>query len=316
MFFLKGINTVCLAGLLCLILITAARAAGSCPENNRAGNAPLVVAFTHQVFFNVDPRDAIGAARTWIRNVDRKIGIPSETRVVFFGSERETEEALARNEVDILIVIAEDFISLRDRFHLLPVLSADFGKNFYDEILLLVRADSGISNLGQLRGKTLKIEGGQKGMVPRRWLDSVLGSRYSADTTGFFRTTEQHPKASQTIMPVFFGQADACLTSCDSFTIMSDLNPQIGRQLRVLERSPGFVTGFIVVRKGCPNYWRDLMVKALQNSDTEVKGRQILTMFRINRLVPFRPEHLASVEKILSRKNQSKAVPEKRRQRR
>jgi phosphonate transport system substrate-binding protein len=80
---------------------------------------------------------------------------------------------------------------------------------------------------------------------------------------------------------------------------MVELNPQLGRQLRVLERSPGFVTGILAVRKDIHNPRRDAMVETLQEMHTDPKGRQLLTLFRCNRLVPFVAEHLASVEKVL-----------------
>ncbi len=259
----------------------------------------LVVGFTPQVFYNVDPRDAMSSARTWIEIVDRNLKNPCESRVVYFSNPQETESALTKNEVDIIVMISEDFVRLRDNFDLVPALSSDYGKRFYDELILLVRDDSGITRLAQLRGKRLRVEGGQKGSVPLRWLDSLLLKRFSVDALGFFSDLIQHPKANQSIMPVFFGQADACLASSNSFEIMNDLNPQIGRRLRILERSPGFATGVIAVRSGVQDPRRDAMIRAFRDMESDPKGRQLLTMFRINRLVPFRVEHLTSVEKVL-----------------
>ncbi len=259
---------------------------------------PLVLAFTPRAFYNVDPRDAIGAARVWINNADRKLGNNPETSVMYHTTQSEVESALARNEIDILVAIADEFINLRDKFGLLPVLATDYGKNFYDELLLLVRMDSGISKLEQLRGKSLRIEGGQKGTIPMRWLQSLLEEKTPSSPREFFSNISDFPKASQTIMPVFFGQADACIASHFSFKTMTELNPQLGRKLKVLESSPGFVTGIIAVRKGVQNHRRDELIEALRNMDEDTKGRQVLTIFRINRLVPFRAEHIVSVERL------------------
>jgi phosphonate transport system substrate-binding protein len=259
---------------------------------------PLVVAFTPQAFFNVDPRDAIGAARVWINNADRRLGNNPETTVLYLTTQSEVESALSRNEVDILISIADEFINLREKFGLLPVLSTDYGKHFYDELLLLVRADSGISRTEQLRGKSLRIEGGQKGTIPLRWLKSLLEERTSSSPREFFGNISEFPKASQIITPVFFGQADSCIASLTSFEIMSELNPQLGKKLKILEKSPGFATGIIAVRKGFQNRRRDALIEALRDMERDPKGKQVLTIFRINRLVPFRGEHMASVERL------------------
>jgi phosphonate transport system substrate-binding protein len=271
------------------------------------GEKPLVVAFTPQAFFNIDPRDAIGAARVWINNADRKLGNNPETTVLYHTTQSEVEKALARNEIDILISIADEFINLRDKYGLLPVLSTDYGKNFYDELLLLVRADSGIARVEQLRGKSLRIEGGQKGTIPMKWLDTLLEDKRSSSPREFFGNISELPKASQIIMPVFFGQADSCIASLTSFETMSELNPQLGKKLKILEKSPGFVTGIIAVRKGIQNRRRDALVEAIRDMGGDPKGKQVLTIFRINRLVPFHAEHMASVERLF--KGQRK-IPE------
>ena len=80
---------------------------------------------------------------------------------------------------------------------------------------------------------------------------------------------------------------------------MAELNPQIGRRMRILASSPGFVTGVIAVRGDIRNVRRDNMLKVLRQMQDDPKGRQLLTLFRINRLVEFRPEHMSSIEKVL-----------------
>jgi len=41
------------------------------------------------------------------------------------------------------------------------------------------------------------------------------------------------------------------------------------------------------------------MLEILQDMHNDPKGKQLLTLFRINRLVPFRTEHLAAAEKVI-----------------
>jgi phosphonate transport system substrate-binding protein len=132
-----------------------------------------------------------------------------------------------------------------------------------------------------------------------KWLDSLLTARVSSGAQGFFGSISEATKATQVVMPVFFGQADACLVNRSLLETMSELNPQVGRQLLILEQSPGFVTGILAARKNFSHTQRDTVVKILQEMHTDPKGKQIMSLFRITRLVPFMPEHLASVEKVL-----------------
>jgi phosphonate transport system substrate-binding protein len=295
--FLKLILAILTGAALSLIIGAGASAAETSCEKDR----PLVLGYSNQVFYNVDPRDAIGLTKVWIQTADRKSKTSTETSVVFFNNLNEIESSLKANKVDVVILIAEEYLKLRDRVPLAPVLSADYGNHFYDELLLLVRADSGITRLEQLRSKNLKIESGQKGAVPILWLDSFLKDKFSSDARHFFTTITDSPKASQVIMPLFFNQTDACLASRTSFETMVELNPQLGRKLHIMAKSPGFMTGIVAVRKDILNPRRDALVEIIRDSNSDPKGRQLLTLFRINRLVDFKTEHLASVEKVLKK---------------
>jgi ABC-type phosphate/phosphonate transport system substrate-binding protein len=282
-------------GFFCLAGALSAAADETGPDTGRA----VVIGFSGKVFLNVDPRDAIGLTRVWMQTADRPVKGAGQSTVVFFRDVEEMEKALKKNEVDIVVLIAQEFVQLRDRVPLAPVLSADYGKHFFDELLLLVRTDSGITRTEQLRGKSIRIESCRKGSLPIRWLDSYLMTRVATNSRNFFSAISEYAKASQVIMPLFFSQTDACLASRESLETMSELNPQIGRSLRILETSPGFVTGLIAVRRDVRNPRRDALVKALREMNNDPKGRQLLTMFRINRLVDFKAEHLLSIDRIL-----------------
>jgi len=295
MSFLKFIIATCATSLLFLLSAMIVQASGTDQNKDR----PLVIGYSHQVFYNVDPRDAIGLTKVWVQDADRRMRNTKETKVVFFNDLTDAENALNANEVDIIILLAEEFFLLRDRVPLTPVLSADYGRHFYDELLLMVRADSNITRIGQLRRKNIRIESGQKGKIPMMWLNAFLKDKVSCDIRHFFSSVNSNPKASQVIMPLFFGQTDACLTSRTSFETMTELNPQLGQKLRILEKSPGYITGVVAVSRDIRNPQRDAMVETIRDIDSYPKGRQLLTLFRINRLVEFREEHLTSINALL-----------------
>lgn len=259
----------------------------------------IVVGYSSRVFCSVDSKDVIALTKVWMELVDRKMNNPWKTNVAFFENVRGLENALSAGEVDIAVLLPEEFIHLRRSIPLVSVLSADYGKYFYDELVLLVRNDSGISDIRQLRNKRLKIQTGQKGSIPMWWLDSLLAKKVSSDARGFFSTIQEADRASQVVLPVFFGQADACLANQTEFETVAEMNPQISRRLRILEKSPGYLTGVIAVRKDSTSERRNALLDAIQQLQFEPRGRQLLTLFRINRLIPFKAEHLASVEQLI-----------------
>ncbi len=259
----------------------------------------IVYGYSAQLFYNVNPRDLTGLLEVFVRITERKMKDPGKTSFEVYENIADTEKALIKDEVDILIMIPEDFVRLRAQYQLDPILSADYGDHFYNEILLLVRKDSGITEVGQLRGKNLLVDVGQQGNIPMKWLDSFLTTRLFSSAKKFFGSIHEYTKSNQVITQVFFGKADACLVSRNLFELSAELNPQLKSKLHVLEQSPGFVTGIIAARKGLKKSTRDDIAGILAEMYTDPKGKQIMTLFRINRLVPCLPEHLVSVEKLI-----------------
>lgn len=295
-----SISRSCTCILICWITwctLAVAETARSATASGR--DASLVFGYSPHVFYNVDPKDLVGLMEVWTRTVDLKMKNSVKTTIIAYKTFAEAEKALSRNEVDVLVMIPEEYIRLRAKSHLTAVLSADYGMHFYNELFLLVREGGGVTGIEQLRGKSMIVDVGQQGSIPIKWLDSLLTAQVSSNAQGFFRSMTEATKSSQVVMPVFFGQADACLVSRSHYETMVEMNPQLGQKMRILEKSPGFVTGVLAMRKDLQKTTRDAIVKTLSEMHTDPKGKQIMTLFRINRLIPFMPEHLTSVEKVL-----------------
>lgn len=115
----------------------------------------------------------------------------------------------------------------------------------------------------------------------------------------FFSSIKEFRRPSQAILPVFFEQADACLTTQQAFDVVSELNPQVSRDLVVLERSPDIASGVLVLRTGLEPRVKASLIEVLEKLPADPEGDQILRLFRMNRLIPWRPEYAAGVAALL-----------------
>ena len=93
------------------------------------------------------------------------------------------------------------------------------------------------------------------------------------------------PKVSRVVLPVFFGQADACLTSKRGFETMCELNPQVAKDLKSLAISPPMVVTFYVFRKNYQSVHRERLIKALSGLRNSAAGRQFATLFQFEEAV-------------------------------
>jgi phosphonate transport system substrate-binding protein len=128
------------------------------------------------------------------------------------------------------------------------------------------------------------------------WLETLLMREGFRRAEEFFSSVREVRRPSQAILPVFFKQADACLTTRRSFDLACEMNPQVGMELMVLAQSPDLAGGVIVFRPTYEEKHKELMMEVLEKLEEDPQGKQLLKLFRMSRLHPFKPEYLMTVE--------------------
>jgi len=116
------------------------------------------------------------------------------------------------------------------------------------------------------------------------WLDTLLlqkGLRRAAEFCG--RATFVN-KATKVALPVFFRQADACLMTRRSFETMAELNPQLGKQLRVLAASPEVVPSGFAFRADYHSPFREQILVEMTQLSESPAGQQILALTQADRI--------------------------------
>ena len=209
------------------------------------------------------------------------------------------EGLLATEVVDVIGMLPLEFLQIRDRVPLVPVFIGSVGDTPTYEYALYVRRDSGIQHLRQLRGASLLIEKGGKGSLAGIWLQTLV-MKQTGKPVGFFGTLREVDKISQAVLPVFFGNADACVAPVSTFDTMAELNPQLTRQIERIAVSPVLSRGPVCFRNDVLEEFGDVLVDALGSLHTDPRGQQILTLFHLDRLLPFEEGHLDGVRALMS----------------
>lgn len=234
-------------------------------NNSSASNdrAILQIGYTTSVFFNVNINDGRAVTKILTKKIAQEIGLLPETETTIFHDIASIEKAVNDQKIDLIIMLPTEYIELSNRIPLDPLVVPKAEGYTYDEYLLLVRQDRGVRQLGDLKGKKIIIETRGKGGIPLTWLDTILMRQGLPESKHFFHEVKHADKASQTVLPVFFSQADACVVGQILFDTMTELNPQIGKEIVQLECSPGVCFGIICCRKGFVEEYPGNLVKIL-----------------------------------------------------
>jgi phosphonate transport system substrate-binding protein len=282
-----------LAGLL-LPLVAFCNGAASGGETPVA-QSHINVGYSAQVFADVDV-EAKGIAKVWSEQIlKRKFG-EGTSRDLIFTDVASFEAAFRRKEVDVAAIVADEYVALRTRVAMQPAFVTFDEGGVYQSVVLLVRRDGGVRVLLDLKGGRLSASIEHAHSVHLKWLEVLLmreGFRTAGD---FFAKVGKAKGPSQAILSVFFKQADACLTTMQAFRLASELNPQIGRELVPLAQSLGGASGMIVFRPDLGEAEKKSLTAVLETMHLDPQGRQLLRLFRMSGLVPFKEEYLESVD--------------------
>lgn len=228
----------------------------------------------------------------WIQQFMRERGRPEPVSTSLIHSVDEAVKGAASGRLDAFVLLPTEFLVARARTPLVPLL-IPLGNNRpgYEYVLL---SRTGV-DLDSLRQTDLLVASMHTRQLPILWLDGVLREHTPSSTHEWFKEIRQVHKVSGAILPVLFGDAGACLVTLSAFETMAELNPQVGRSLQVLATSQLFSPSVICVRPDVYDEFGTILDDAMRTMHKGAAGQQVLSLFGVDRLVPFRDEYLDPV---------------------
>ena len=267
--------------------------AALCGGGAGAEEGVFEVGYSAGFFYDVDANDARAATQVWVERVIGRLGLENRSRTQIFDDLPSILAAVEAQDVDVVVMQPLEFLEIEGRALLEPILITSAGGAVTYELALLVPRRSGTSELLDLRGRRLVFGEGGSGRVPRLWMDALLLKNGLAVCDEFFGSVKELKRTSQAVLSVFFGRADACVVVRGSFATMVELNPQLEQTMTALVVSPGFLSGVVCIRRGLIETHREQIREAMLGLHTDPQGQQILTLFHMDRIMPFSRTHLS-----------------------
>lgn len=271
----------------------AARATNSVPGELR-------MAFSQQLFREFNPADGLAATKAWLQSLTKRYSAIQTNRTFLLEDLPAIEKATQRHEFDLVMVLAVEFLELKHRTPLSPWFTFRRGGPAGLELVLLTPAN-GAGSLGQLRGKRLVVYSAEHSELAALWIETLLQERYQVRLPEFFGSVTTDLKPTKAVLPVFFGQRDGCIVTRDAFNVMSEMNPQVARQLAVRDSSPPLLAAVLCANQHSdPELLRQIH-SALTTAHEDTAAKQILTTFRIEKLDPFDPQLFENVNQLVQK---------------
>jgi hypothetical protein len=292
---------ICSALVALLFLGNAIRlAAADHPQQPDTADSIFRLAFSSKMFTEVKIEDARAAMKVWIMTVARERGIPLDPEPRVYDGLDEMLQASRGSPVEGFAITAEECWRLNKQIKLDRLAVGVHNGRITEEYIILVHRDSGIEDVGDLRDRSLMVLENLRMSLATVWLDTVLLQKGLPSAARFCSLVTPVNKLSQVVLPVFFRKSDACLVIRQGFQTMSELNPQVGKQLRVLAVSPEVVPSGFAFRSDYVSPYRAQMLLEMGKLGESPAGQQILTLLQTDRIVEQPITCMASAFELLS----------------
>ncbi len=260
--------------------------------------APLRLALSESLVSDVNMNDARAAMRIWIQLIAKDLNLVVEFSPKVFETTEEVLNRVRRSQCDSAAINVIEYRQISDVLDP-SLIIATAGISGLEQYILLVKRNGGLAQLGDLRGRRLISLATPRMCVASAWLSTILAAGHLGPSDKFFGPMATESKVSRVVLPVFFGQAEACLTTRRSFDTMCELNPQVAKDLLVLASSPAMVVSGYMFRRGYQNASREKLIRALSNLRATPSGRQLATLFQFEEVAPRDANCLAEALTIL-----------------
>ncbi|MFT5086964.1 MAG: ABC-type phosphate/phosphonate transport system substrate-binding protein [Candidatus Latescibacterota bacterium] len=287
----KKIHTIGAFVALCTLLLSSIA---------QARDPDLHIAYPPGLFTNVDVKDAQAAVVVWSKALTTQWGLPFGLVPSSYNDVDALVAPLRQGTLDMVALFPLDYLKLKDRLNIEPVVVPSFHGSTTYRTVLLTRRDRQISDWQDLRDRQIAITRASRGDIVNIWMEVALLRRDLAPSSAFFRQVRSVDKTAQAVLLVFLEKADACLVPTDQFATMVELNPQLGRELIVVDTSPETCYGLICQRPGFDQTLCADLERHLTQLHEEALGQQILTLFHYGQLRPYDPVYMEETMQLLA----------------
>jgi phosphonate transport system substrate-binding protein len=284
--------------LLAAILLSSVPSPGASLETGAPKT--LRIGLTPEMFSGVNLRDAQVALQVWVKSLSRRMARGYSPEAVVYPDLSAFVQAAKAGSVDLINLASLDYLQIRDVVPLDPVVVGvrEEGRPAL-EYVLLTRRNSAVSGLENLQGKGLTIGTRDNGRIAELWLDVQLLGEGLPESRRFLKNLAFADKPSQAVMPVFFGQIEACIVTAGALKTMVEMNPQLDQVLVELRRSPRLLEGMMCFPHNGDWEKREVLLDSALQLHSDPEGQQVLTLFGLDRAEVFEPSYLDNVEELV-----------------
>ena len=273
--------------IYCLFILLGLFLTGNVPTAESRDDGIFRIGVSSSVFDEINQNDAAAALKAWAATVGREQNFDGLLDVVLLTSTvEELRSELDAKRLDGLSITVAEYLDLNIQVEQTYIPVTEQGPEV--SYAIIVGKDAEMPNVENLAKSRLVMGKSGRMNLARPWLQSFIAERAGGFEMASNIDLMGVENPSKAILQVFFNQADGALVVEEAFDLACELNPQLRERLKVLATSPKFVISFFIFPPG-KNGERNTekLEKAIRDLHTTPGGRQVLNVFKSNRVAKY-----------------------------
>lgn len=278
--------------LVSILLVGVSLDARQALEVMRFGMSPGVVE-------GVSPTDARAASMLWAEGISGAMGLFKSAEATIFTSSDDAIRAMADGRVQMAVLTSLEYLDIEHRIACTPLMVYEVQGQFTQEFVLLARVPAAAHPPASATITVYTPNPGQN--LPTLWADTHFSEQGVKGGLAAFAQVRPIDKRGRATTAVFFGQSDYGVDTRSAFESAVELNPQVGRDVVVVARSPQLLPGVICASNGMSATRRQQFLDRAVHLHEQVRYQQSMVIMRLTRLVAWQPGMLDTTRALVAR---------------
>jgi len=275
------------AGVGVAVLVLAAH-----PIAAQGGKPKLRYGITAGSIEGVNPTDVRAATLLWTEGITAVVGLYEGAEATVYAEPAEGARAMNAGQLDLLAISSLEYLAIERNLQATPLLAWDSGSLTVEYVLV---ARAGAPPLSAAAGRSLALFASNRPWaLSEAWTDVLLADAGLAGGQKAL-SVRVFDKKGRAAMAVFFKQADYAIEDRAAFETAIELNPQLGRELQVMARSPALAPGMVCFSNAATPQVRQQYLRAATSLHEATRFQQTFMTMRLRRLVEWKPTYLDTV---------------------
>lgn len=255
-------------------------------------SAELKIGYSSMAMEQYKKQDMMISIQVWIEELIQGTGYT--TSIIYYDDSSKMSDDMNSAKLDLAISYGLEFVKYFDRSKLSDGFSGALKDTEDANLIILASKEKSLASLKNIANPTIAILKGDE--ISEIYIKNKLlkDTTINKQNINFLISK----KYNEALLKLFFKKVDAAVVTKQTFELAKELNPQIGKKLKIIEFSNIPSVNFAFFRADFDEKLKKVFFKIAFNMNKTPRGKQIMTLFHSDVIVKKGVEDLEPIQKL------------------